>query len=133
MITPDEARALRLEAFRVYAPDGCRCGETNERVLHLHHPDQRGHYWRKVAGGSHIRELLQLRMDGWPHGHVVALCWACHAEVHGRSVEDVARQRAVMEQVKAGAGSSLGVTVDESSPYTSPPVTPTVPSECAIH
>jgi len=133
-ITPAEAAALRLEAFGEYRPLGCsRCGETDVRVLHLHHSDFRGNYWRKVAGGSTTRELLQLQMDGWPPGHLQTVCWACHAEIHGRSAEQVALEQIKMERRKGSGKGRQALHPDTLTEYIRVSVTPAVPAECVIH
>ena len=133
-ITPTDSAALRLEAFPEYGPNGCSgCGETDVRVLHLHHPDFRGKYWRKVAGGSTTRELLQLQKDGWSRGHLEVVCFACHAVAHGQSIDAVARQRARMDRITGPRNGGPALHLGAVPEYTRAAVTPAVPAQCSIH
>ena len=120
-LSEEERRALRDEVFRVYGCACARCGENDRRVLHLHHVDGRGGYWRRVATlkdprapgavGSHDRELLQLKMDGWPVGWFVTVCLACHATEHGLSPAVVAGERQRMARVTGNGNVIEMVTV----------------------
>jgi hypothetical protein len=89
-LTKKGVAALTAEARMHYGRACKSCGRNSS--LEFHHIERDGHQRRRAAGNS-LRELQNLKRDGWP-AVLLTLCTPCHLRETGASAAKVAKAEA---------------------------------------